>query len=237
MFREKFSLVKEKIKEKYGQYSILYIYGIVVLLVCLPLTVSGFFSAHDAVSHFARNYCTMYGLRQGQFVPLICSEFCGGFGYAWNIFYPPLGTYISTFFYLIVRNMLKAMKLTIIFTTFCSGLFMFNFVKDVSKNKKMALMASILYITSIYYLNDVYMRMAMGEVVAYMFLPLLFHGLYDIFYEKGRKNYLLTIGAVGVLLSHNITAFITVILSMIFILFNIKNYLKKRIEKEFGKIY
>jgi hypothetical protein len=46
--------------------------------------------------------------------------------------------------------------------------------------------------------------------------------LYNIFQGDGRKNYLLTIGAAGIVLTHNISTLFTVIVAVIYVLINIK---------------
>lgn len=201
---------------------------LVSLLICIPLTLSTFFATHDGVLHLARNYATIEGIKDGQIVPTIVSNFCGGFGYSWNLFYPPLSTYINAIFYCIIHNYFICIKLTIMFSIILSSIFMYNLMNDVSKNKKIALMVSIIYITSIYFITDIYVRLAIGEIMVYMFLPILFRGLYDIFYENGKKNYLLTFGAVGILLSHNISSLIISIISSVFIIIHIKKLYKSK---------
>lgn len=173
-----------------------YVYYIVIVLIALvlsaPLYTKGFIESHDGIYHFSRNYATNKAILSGQIPPLIVSNFCKGFGYSWNIFYPPLETYISGLFSIFVSS-LDAMKLTIILATIISGISMFKLIKKVTDNKDMALITAVIYISSTYFLSNIYCRMAVGEIISYMFLPILFYGLYDIFYDKGKENYYLTI--------------------------------------------
>lgn len=223
---------KKQLKDKFNikfkkDNTICYIILILVaLFICVPFIKNGFIITHDGDAHFSRNFATIQGIKTNQFLPAIVSNFCSGFGYSWNLFYPPLSTYINAFFYLIVQNYVIAMKLTIIFSVIFSGVFSFKFMQNVTKNKDISLIVSLLYITSTYFLVDIYLRLAIGEIMTFVFLPILFYGLYNIFYEKGKKNYLLTIGAVGILLSHNISSLIVVVLSIIFILIHMKKLWK-----------
>ncbi len=173
-----------------------YVYYIIIILValvlCAPLYTKGFIESHDGVYHFSRNYATNKAILSGQVPPLIVSNFCKGFGYGWNIFYPPLETYISGLFSLFVSS-LDAMKLTIIIAMIISGISMFKLIEKVTGNKDMALITAVVYISSTYFLSNIYCRMAVGEIISYMFLPILLYGLYDIFYDKGNENYYLTI--------------------------------------------
>ena len=180
----------DKIRNK--EYSYYVIIILIALVLCAPLYTKGFINSHDGVYHFSRNYATNKAILSGQVPPLIVSNFCKGFGYGWNIFYPPLETYISGLFSLFVSS-LDAMKLTIVVTMIISGISMFKLIKKVTDNKDMAFITAVVYISSTYFLSNIYCRMAVGEIISYMFLPILFYGLYDIFYDKGKENYYLTI--------------------------------------------
>ncbi len=201
------------------------IYILLIILIALflsaPLYTRGFYTAHDTVCHISRNYATNSGLLSKQFPPLIEPSFVKGFGYAWNIFYPPLETYINAIFS-IFASLVDALKLTIILSIALSGISMFALLKKITKNNALSLLAAVTYMSAPYFLSDIYVRAAMGEVIAYVFFPLLFYGLYDIFYDKGKQNYFLTIGALGIILSHNISALMAVIISFLFVLLNIK---------------
>lgn len=197
---------------------------LISLLLSAPLYTQGFYWSHDGVYHFSRNYSTNSGIISKQIPPLIVSNFCKNYGYSWNIFYPPLGTYISGFFSLFT-SILDAMKLTIMLSIALSGISMFKLMKKISKNNNMSFITAIIYITAPYFLSDIYCRMAMGEVIAYMFFPLLFYGLYDIFYDSGKESYFLTIGALGIVLSHNISTLMAVVLPLFLLFLIYKNYL------------
>ena len=89
----------------------------------------------DGVQHICRLIGTWQTLQEGQFLPMIMSKYLNGFGYSWNIFYPPLGTYISGFFSLFT-SILDAMKLTIMLSIALSGISMFKLMKKISKNNR-----------------------------------------------------------------------------------------------------
>lgn len=225
---------KKKMKNK-KQYQYYLIILLIALLISIPLTGEGWIVAHDRHAHLSRNFATVQGLKEGQFPPTIASDFCGGFGYAWNLFYPPLSTYIGAFFRLIVQSYVSAMNLSIVLAIMVAGITMFQLMRKVTKNDKVGLITSIIYMSSTYFMTDIYIRMAMGEVIAYACFPLLFHGLYNIFYEKGKNHYLLTLGAVGVLLSHNISTLMAVALSVIFVAVNAKKLWDKECKKQIWK--
>ena len=163
----------------------------------------------------------------GQFLPEIANNFCQGFGYSWNLFYPPLSTYISAFFKIFVEKFVTSMNLTVIFSLIVGSISMYKLVKDITQKNETAFITATIYVTSVYYIVDIYIRMAMGELMTLMFLPILARGLYNIFYGDKGKHYLITIGAAGILLSHNISAMFTCIISICFLLIHIKQIFNK----------
>ncbi len=229
--------IKDKFYKVYKKNNII-CYAIIILiavLIFIPLLKKGFIMTHDGTAHFSRNFGTIQGIKNGIPLSAIVPNFCGGFGYSWNLFYPPLSTYINAIFYFIIQNYIIDMKLTIMLAIACAGIFMFKFMINLTKNKSSSLIASIFYITSTYFIVDIYKRLAIGEIMVFVFLPLLFWGLYNIFYEQGKKSYLLTIGTVGIFLSHNISSLIVAILCFVIILFHCKKLWKKEDRKQIWK--
>ena len=72
---------------------------------------------------------------------------------------------------------------------------MYWFVSRLTKSKEVGVLAAILYMLMPYHLNDMYIRNALGEFLSYIFIPLLFLGLYKIF-QKEKGSWILCIGAV-----------------------------------------
>ena len=207
-----------------------YIIIIIAIMICSLLFI-GYPQGHDTIYHISRTVSTEIAAKEGQILPLIASNFVNGFGYSWNIFYPPLPNYIMMAIKLIMHSYVKALNILIFLTVALSGIFMFNFMKKVTKSSKIALLTSILYMLAPYRLVDIYIRGALGEVMAFMFLPLVFHGLYNILEDKGKRHYLLSIGAIGLLLSHNISTLLVIICCAIYILLNIKKIFNKEVIK------
>ena len=72
---------------------------------------------------------------------------------------------------------------------------MYWFVSRLTKSKEIGTLAGILYMLMPYHLNDMYIRNALGEFLSYIFIPLVFLGLYKMF-QKEKGIYPLCIGAV-----------------------------------------
>ena len=99
---------------------------------------------------------------------------------------------------------------------------------DNNKIEMIAILASILYILLPYRLNDIYLRMAVSELASFMFLPIVFNGLYSIINLK-EKSWLLVVGGAGMLLTHSLLTVYVVIFCVIYLLINIKKLDKKTI--------
>lgn len=204
----------------------------IVVLIGFPLLRDRMLEGHDGVFQLFRNYTTKIALLDDQYIPMVNPNMMGGFGYASNLFYGILSTYIITFFSVFTSTIGLAVNIFILVTIFLSGLFMYFFVNVLSRKKEIALLSGILYMTSPYFLYDLYVRMALGEIVSFVFLPLLFHGLYNIINGDKRKWYLLTIGTSGLFLSHSISTLMCAIFAGIYLLLNFKKVTEKEVIKK-----
>ena len=110
------------------------------------------------------------------------------FGYSWNIFYSPLTAFLPLIFKLIGASYVLCIKLFMFVCVFLSGYFMYLFTKKITKNNNIAILASIIYIIAPYRLTDMYIRNALAELTSFIFLPLIFLGLYNIFENTVEKT-------------------------------------------------
>lgn len=86
----------------------------------------------------------------------------------------------------------------------------------------MAVISAIIYISMPYKLSNIYSRNAVGEYTAFIFIPIIFEALYNLINSNENKKYLLSIGIIGLVLSHTITTIYTAIFAIIYLLLNIK---------------
>ncbi len=214
-------------KQKFNLYIILIT---VIAIISVFFLSSTFIYTHDGFVHFLRIMGTKQTITETGSFPTIIHNFCNGWGYAPNLFYNPLSTFGPVLVSIITNSYSLAIKIFIVIMMFLAGIFMSKFVKNVTKKETIGVLAGILYVTNPYYLNNLFIRGAIGEISALTFLPLLFLGLYDLFEEDGKKQYFIAIGTIGIALSHNITLFYAAIFSVIYVLFNIKK-IKERPKK------
>lgn len=207
---------------------------IVTLVICLPMASSHLHVYYDdGIQHIARAYGTFEAIKNGSFLGNVIPSFANNFGYSWNIFYGSFTTLGIILFKLITGSYITAYKVFAAVCLLLSGIAMYVFVKRVSANTSVAVLAGGLYIMAPYHLTDLYVRNATGEFVAFVFIPVVFLGLYNLIkHEKG--DWLLTVGSCCLLFTHNITCLYTGILAIIYLLVNFKELRNKEVLKRLG---
>lgn len=228
---------------------------IISIIVSIPMFNPNFnMQFDDGIQHICRLIGTEQSIQEGQLIPVIMSKLCNGFGYSWNLFYSPITSYLPLLFRIFTSSYAMCLKLFMFAVSIASGFSMYFFIKkflkekNPSKNDKssikndeaksiilddnkielIAILASVLYILLPYRLNDMYLRLAVAELTSFIFLPMVFNGLYSIINLK-EKSPLLVLGGAGMLLTHSLLTVYVVIFCGIYLLVNIKKIDKKTI--------
>ncbi len=159
----------------------------------------------DGIQHIYRLIGTSQSIQEkGLIFPVIMQNLCNGFGYSWNLFYSPLTSYVPLVFRIFGFSFENCMKIFMFFTSIASGYAMYFFMKKILKNKEnitdkrknaIAILGACLYILAPYRLNDMYIRVAIAELTSFIFIPVVFNGLYSIINED-KKSYILAFGAI-----------------------------------------
>ena len=183
----------------------------------LPFFHPGFFPIHDD-TQVVRVYEMAQALRDGQFPVRWVGDLGYGFGYPLFNFYAPLPYYVGALPSLFGLDILLATKLMFIVGILISGLFMYLLAQEFF-GKSGGILAALFYVYAPYYALDIYVRGAVGEFWAMAFLPLMALGFYKVFTisnttavsSKAWKWIVVgAVGYAGVILSHNLTAMMTV---------------------------
>lgn len=187
----------------------------------------------DGIQHICRIIGTEQILADKQFLPMIMSNLCNNFGYSWNIFYSPLTAYMSVVFRIFNFSYVNCLKLCMFVIVLLSGLTMYKLTLRITKNKKLATLASIIYILAPYRITDMYIRTALAELASFIFIPIVFEGLYIIVNEE-KKSYKLALGAAGLILTHQVIAMYTVIICFAYLIVFFKKLKSKTVLKNLG---
>ncbi len=169
-----------------------------------PLLSLGFFSMHDD-TQVGRVVAMGKALKDGQFPVRWVSDLGYGYGYPLFNFYGPLPYYLGGSLYVAGFSGLIATKTMIIVGMLFPVLTMFLFVRSITGLFIAALVASLLYGYAPYHAVELYVRGAVGELWTLGFYPLLAWGFF-------RKSiFLASTGLAGIILSHTLSGFVTVI--------------------------
>ena len=166
-------------------------------------------------------------LKEQNFPPFIYSKFANGFGYAINLFYSPIVTYGPLFFRIFGLHYYTCLKLFAYSTILISCFTMYNFLYEVSKKREIAILGAVIYAFIPYRLETIFNRFAIGEFTAYIFFPMLFHGLFNLLKGDGKKHYYIAIAAIGLILTHTISTEYSAIFALLYIIFNFKQLKNK----------
>ena len=223
--------MKEKILKYRNLIDILVIF-LVACLIGIPLLNSKLNIYYDdGIQHIARALGTSESFKENFWFPNVISSFSNGYGYSWNLFYGPLSVYGICLINLIINNFMISYKIFVFICMFLSGVFMYKFTKEISGNNDVGILASILYMTFPYHLTDLYTRNALGEYVSFIFIPLVFLGLYRLFFTE-KRTYHLALGAIGLILTHNLSTVIVALFALFYVIYNLEKLQDKKILKK-----
>lgn len=163
---------------------------------------------HDLTFHLARIEGIVAGLKNGDFPVKIYPQLFNGYGYAAPVYYGDLLLYIPAVFRMIGCPIQEAYNLYIILVNIATVLVSYYCFKGIFKDKGCALFGTAVYSMCLYRMVNIYVRSAVGEYSAMIFLPLLVYGMYRVFTEDIEKKtydnvmYPIIIGLTGILQCH-----------------------------------
>lgn len=171
-------------KEKLGAVLSVLLIGIVA---SLPLLTDFITKGHDLDYHLTRIDGLAQALKCGQFPVRINPEFANGHGQVNPVMYPELFLYFPAVLRLLgVSLILSYQMLCIGLNLVCAWVGYISFRK-LFDSKTLGVLMSAFYTLSLYRMNNLYMRAALGEWIGMIFLPLVLYGMYALFYEEKKK--------------------------------------------------
>jgi hypothetical protein len=200
---------------------------LLVVVVCslvaiLPLVgPSYFFGAHDAPHSVF--FLTEFdaALRDGVWYPGWGTDHALGYGYPTFVLYSPLPYYGAEVFLLLGAGKVAAVKWIWALATVGAGLAMYLYVRRVL-GRLPGLLAAVVYVYAPYHLVDIYVRAALAEYCAFVWMPLALLAFHNLA-EKATVRRLalagLTYGALW--LTHNVTAIAFTPLLAAYVLFRL----------------
>jgi len=189
-------------------------------LFCYPYLMRNFLGVEqDTFFHLSRIEGLARSFAHGDLLPQIYPYKNNGYGYASPSFYCDLLLTIPALMYLAGMSLAFCYKFTVLAITFLTCFACARMIKRITGSDATAVIVSIAYVFCNYRISDVYVRGALGEVMAMIFLPVLLSGLYEILEAQRPERWpLLCLGLTGLVLSHNLTFLMGAVLMILFCL-------------------
>ena len=199
-------LFSSKIKE--NKTLILCLLGI-VFLCSIPLFTGGIGKGHDLYFHANRIEALAESLKCGVFPNRVSGFWMDGYGYPASIYYGDILLYVAAVLRLMGFTVVTAYKGYILFINISTVFLCYFCFNGMFRERRTALLATLVYSTATYRLVNIYIRSAVGEYTAMLFLPLIAYGFYLIYTgdmtkrnEYLKSATLLALGMSGVIDCH-----------------------------------
>lgn len=204
---------------------------IAIIVVVLSAIMSWMGYGQDIEYHAERVAALAEEMHNGFGIYRIYTTVCDGYGYASPMFYGDI------FLYPAAALVALGMPLGVAFRIFLASIMVFSFVsmyfcaKSVF-GKEYAMFTAYLYAFSPILLTNIFIRYAVGESLAFIFIPIVLLGFYRIVIEpkNERLDWIwLGIGMSGLIFSHIISTVLTVILLVLLCIIFIRKIWERKI--------
>ena len=178
------------------------------LILFLPLVTlfqPGLPITHDGADHVARIANFYTSLSEGNLIPRWAGNLNWGYGHPILMFLYPLPSYIASLFHFTGLSLVDSVKAVFGLSYILSGLFMYLWFRNFL-GKFPALSGAVLYSFAPYRFVDLYVRGAIGEHLAFVFIPLIGYFLLKLTTAKKLNFFFfagLSFSTAGLILSHN----------------------------------
>ncbi|ENA0622496.1 hypothetical protein ABFO88_001008 [Enterobacter hormaechei] len=188
--------------------SSLFLLAACFIIIISPVLHDGVWAGFDWQAHTLRFTSIKHAIENGQFPPTFDYWTDTQYAYPWSIFYAPLSNLYFMASVLTLHGFSNEVQIktsiVLIMLTACITSF-FVSLKRYNSYRASA-MASVMFLTTGYFLSNIYIRFSIGELLAFSLTPIYIFGLICILEDKNGKWYA-TIGATLIFLS-NIPLFI-----------------------------
>ena len=202
---------------------------IISILFCFPLFTIELSLEHDTLFHLSRIVHLANAIKNSDVLPKIYFNMNQNFGYATPLFYSEIFMIPFSILYNLNIDLVICYKILILVFTIITAINMTYCTNSLFKNDQISYLAAFIYLFGNYHITNVYVRSAIGEVIAMSFLPICLLGIIEVLtFEKYNSKHLI-IGFTMVTLAHNISLFIISLTFLFFIIAYINKLDKQRI--------
>ncbi len=197
------------------------------LLPLISLLRKGTYQSGDFSLHIYETMSFFDSLKDGIIIPRWGEELNATYGYPIHLFAYPLPRYIISLFVFVGFSFIASLKIFLALSFIASGISMYLFAK-YNFGRFPGAVSAIFYLFAPYHLIDLHFRVAIGEVLSFVFIPLVFFGIQLLIQKITFKRFLfLSFSTAGIILSHQAISLATIALSIPFILVFNSSFKKK----------
>lgn len=179
---------------------------LLILISLFPLKdllFPGAYQSHDIIEHVARLASFYESLSQNNPIPRWGGNLNYTYGHPVIMFLYPLTNYLGSFLHFLGFNIINSIKILFGLSYIASGVFMYLWIKRLW-GQKVGFVAAIFYLFAPYRFVDLYVHAALGEHLAFVFIPLACWMLTELIKTQKKKYLVLSSASIALLiLSHN----------------------------------
>jgi hypothetical protein len=196
------------------------------VLLFLPVFLNPYLNGDDAAQHYWWSKEFIHELSKGTLYPRWLSGAYEGRGSPTLFYYPPVPFYITSFFYVFIRDPLLSLYWSCCLGLLVSGITLYCYSKTFLSQRD-SFLAAAFYMTVHYHLFDFYQRMAQHEFWAFAWVPLLLYGINRLNLENHwRAGLYVASGYALLLMTHLPTALMITFLLPVYLLILTRNVRK-----------
>ncbi len=205
-----------------------------ILFLSLVTAVPYFQSEHyvtgdDLYYHIRHLRGIAASLRAGHFPVRVLLDWLENYGYGSGFYYPNMFLTIPGILILLGFHPIAAYEIFVTICGFFALLTMFLTIRRISRGDETAAYAGvILYAFAAYRLADTYYRAALGEIQAFIFLPMIIWGLFEIFSGQPQRWWIFAFAFTGLLWSHVISLALAGVITAVWAVLHIRRIFTDR---------
>jgi hypothetical protein len=221
-------LVRSKFDLRINKINVCLILGIIASAIIPFLSSHSFnltYLGADGVFHLNRILIIADNIKHGEPFLRMAPNFYYDYGFPVRIFYPDFFLYPFGVLVALGMNAAIVFNLLLVLINVLRFVISYGMGNLFFETKRRSMIFALLFSFNPYSIFNSSVRSAVGEAIAYIFIPVIFVAFYRMLHNKGKYNYiLLTIGMSGVVLSHVLTIVLTIYALGIYSLFHIKKF-------------